>query len=239
MNTFVTVNFNTPLLVTALCSSIYKHHPQCNIVVFDNSTTDPLDDNIIKQFNINYYDNTQNDILPFDDIFKRMRLPIDEKFVQINKLGSAKHTLTIDWLLWNLPYTNIILMDSDTILKKSIDFNDSSKITVGLINKNEMLTYNGRKARILPYCQYFNLSLIRKFHIHYFNPLYMMGFFKERETYDTGAYFYMSCVEQYKHYCVESLDINEYIVHYKAGSWKVRQSVTEWLYINKSLWTRN
>ncbi len=238
MITFVTVNFNTPLLCTALCSSICKNHNDCQIVVFDNSTDKPLEKKIVNHFNIKYYDNTNNAIIDFDTVFKSLNIPIHEKFVKINNLGSAKHTFTIDWLLYHLPYNDIILMDSDTLLKRHIDFDNALSLTAGTVNTKEQSACIDRMPRLLPYCQYFNLVELRRRNLHYFHPGYMMGFLECQQNYDTGVYFYESCVRQYPQYCNTAIDIDDYIVHYKAGSWKVRSSIEEWLYRYKALWMR-
>ena len=238
MITFVTVNFNTPLFIMALCGSLRKCHPQCNIVVLDNSTVSPLSSKLINQFNIQYIDNTSGKILNFDELFYRWNLPIHDKFVQINNLGSAKHTLTIDWLMYNLPYSDIVLMDSDVLLKKPIDFIDDKMITSGTVSYNEINAYPGRKLRFLPYCQYLNLDFIRMNHIHYFHPHYIMGFIESSQVYDTGAYFYQTVHNNFADKCNETIDIDNYIVHYKAGSWKPKESIESWLFKYKHLWTK-
>ena len=220
---FAIVHFNTPMLTTCLLSSLKRVHPDATIVVFDNSDAYPLFKNVIKYFDIRYYDNTTGDILNFDEEIALCGLSIDPVFYEINKLASIKHTLTIDWLLSYLPYNEIVLLDSDILFHKPINFIDHNKITIGQLSEDEVNTRPERKFRILPYCQYFNIELLRKYKMRYFDSHRIIGFNttqkQGRWAYDTGASFFEDVIDQYPNLCDSSIKLNDYIVHYKGGSW--------------------
>jgi len=167
---FVIVHFNTPQVTTCLCSSIRKFHVNDDIIIFDNSTSQPFPTENVKLFNITYLDNTKQTLLNFNQILAQYKL--DKTFAH-NNYGSVKHAITIQYLIDTLS-TEFILMDSDTLLKKSIDFADSRYATIGALSKREHKQKAIRKYRILPYLQYFNTSILHNFHIRYldYNKIY-------------------------------------------------------------------
>ena len=188
MKVAVTVHFNTVELTTCLCGSIRKFHPDCKLVVFDNSTIRPLPEWVRKEFNIEYYDNTHEHIIQFDRSFERAGVSIDSHIRQVNNLASARHALTINWIIDNLPYNEFVLFDSDVLLKRPINFCDSNLLTVGAISYAEHKEKPVRRLRILPYCQFFNAALIRQHHIKYFDPQRIIGFDPQKTCgYDTGT----------------------------------------------------
>jgi len=233
--TFVIVHFNTPELTTCLCSSIRKYHPLDKIIIFDNSNKKPFKNSAL--FNAEYIDNTKEQIIDFNNEFKKTKLKIDDLIVRINNLGSAKHCFTIDYLIKNLKCDEFCLLDSDILLKKKIDFCNNKYITVGELNKKERNEKNVRKYRILPFIQYFNLKEIKKQNINYFDFSRILGFDAEyTRGYDTGASFYED-VKQKKLKIKSNINLDKYMIHFKGGSWnKQKISFQEWLLNNKSLW---
>lgn len=236
MITFVTVNFNTTDLIDCLCCSLRKNHPDCKIVVFDNSNIDGLPERVRKKFSIEYYDNTHGEILNFDEIISKTRMPVNQRVMAQNSLGSCKHCITIEWLLTNLPYDDIVLLDSDILLKRPIDFIDQAKISIGLLNDSERSKNTKRRCRILPFVQYFNLRLIKKLGIRFFDPTRMVGLGSDSDTiYDTGASFYEDAISLNPEYVDTTCNIFEYAKHMNSGSW-AGDNVNNWLYENRNLW---
>lgn len=227
---FIIVHFNTPELTTCLCSSIRKHHPNNEIIIFDNSTNKKFPKDVIELFNITYLDNTKNTILDFNDLLKKFKK--DEKIVKQNNLGSAKHCITIDYLIKNIN-KNFILLDSDVLLKKPIDFINENLITAGLISKEEQKLKKGRQLRIFPFLQYFNVKLIKEHGLNYFNPNEMVGIDQKTLIYDTGASFYKSLCSLNNFN--SNINIFDYIIHLNAGSWSNTVYKT-WLIKYKNLW---
>lgn len=241
---FAIVHYNTPMLTTCLISSIYKIYPTATVIVFDNSDVSPLYSSAIRHYSIRYYDNTHQDIINFADEIKAANLPVDERFARINNLASVKHCCTVDWLLQYLPYDEIILLDSDILLFKPLDFSTRHVITAGQLSEEEVETRDERRYRILPYCQYFNLNLIRRYNLHYFDAKRIIVFLNQekvgRWAYDTGASFYEDVITQYPRLCRTDIDLDKYIVHYKGGSWATNTKTVPydaWLGYYAKLWS--
>ena len=230
---FVIIHFNTPELTTCLCSSIRKFHPNNEIIIFDNSTTRKFPNENVNLFNITYMDNTDNQILNFDYAFRKFKK--DDKIVKQNNLGSAKHCFTVDFLIKILD-KNFILLDSDVLLKKPIDFINESLITVGLNSKCEQNKNKTRKIRFLPYLQYFNVDKIKELNLNYFNPNEICGL-TINSLYDTGASFYKLIKSRFnKNEFNENINIFNYIVHFGAASYQKKEWY-KFLMRNKRLWT--
>lgn len=234
--TFVIIHFNTPELTTCLCSSFRKFHMTDTLVIFDNSDKRPFINSSL--FDTIYIDNTQQQIINFEKEFSKYS--IDSHVWQINKLGSAKHTFTIDWIIQNINDTAICILDSDILIKKKIDFCDESMITAGELNLQEQndrryLQY-GRPPRILPYIQFLNVSKLKKLNIRFFDHNKIMGFNINARPYDTGCSFFETLLKKKQHtYINTNITLRDYMVHYKGGSWS-KTDYKFWLLHYKSLW---
>lgn len=237
---FVIVHFNTPELTTCLLSNVRFMHPTANIFVFDNSNKRPLSVDAIETYHIIYYNNTNEHLLNFYERFAKEHLSIDPLIQKINDLGSAKHALTIDWLIKKLPVNEFVLLDSDVLLLKPIDFCDNTKITIGSDNTAERKEKPVRKARILPYCQYFNTHLVKQHHISYFDSNRILGFDPEHTRgYDTGSSFYEDVLKRSPKLYNIKINLDKYIIHYKGGSWdntRTKQPYNVFLEENIKLW---
>lgn len=214
MITFCIVHYNTPELTTCLCSSIIKNHPDAKIIIFDNSDKIPFTN--IKLFNITYYDNTKEKIIDFNkELLKYPNRDIEDQTKSGCNFGSAKHSMSIDWLCKNVN-ENFILMDSDTLLLKPIDFIDENYICCSDI-------VNVRKGidRIRPMITYINVKKMKENHISFFDGNRMHALCKRNSSifwfYDTGASFYedVKKINLFKRIMAQ-----DYIVHYGKGSWR-------------------
>lgn len=232
INIFI-VHFNTPVLTEALIKSINKFVPNCTIYIFDNSTHSPF---LYMQDNIIYIDNTEGQIINFDDVMSGLQLNTINTGAISNGYGSLKHTLSIQkWI--QMTNENFILLDSDILLKKDItELFDENYLCVGdtRVNPNNI-------ERWAPFCMFFNVAEIKKKKYAYYNPKYMHGIEGPGNIYDTGAYFYMIT----KHDNVKRVAINNYIIHYGAASWKDGQEsiknfkkmpFEKWLDNNRKYW---
>lgn len=238
MKNILIINFNTQKLTEACIRSVNKHTPGCHIFVFDNSDKEPF----VNTFkNVNIIDNTNGQIIDFNKWLEKYPNRIKSNG-KTNNWGSAKHAYTINKCM-ELIRENFVLLDSDILLKKDI----SELFREDLLYVAEtVLQPKSKIRRVLPYICFINNELCSKNDVHYFNDDYMHGLRKtiKSDSYDTGAYFYLAC-EKLKH---EEIKCNDYIEHYKAGSWtpeadKARKtkhiSVDEWLEINRDLWDEN
>lgn len=216
-NIFI-VNFNTTQLTNNAITSIRKFS-DLRIILFDNSNIDYFKcENSLEHITI--IDNTKQKIIDFDSEIKQLdeQFKIPEYIKKLhqrgNNFGSFKHTRTIQWAFDNLNCNNLILFDSDIIVKQ--DFSEIINSQYASIGQIE----NGNKhyKRIFPFIQYINLKLIRERGIKFFDPNRMQDISKFYEGYDTGGSFYEDL-------CLNDLPIlevqyNKYINHIGSGSWK-------------------
>lgn len=183
-----------------------------SIYVFDNSDK-IIFDNI---YNVNVIDNTDSKILNFNKFIEGI------KDTTKNNFGSLKHSLSIDYILKKSNHNNILLLDSDTILLRDIDFIDDNYITISdrkefdykYTNKSGARLY---KRRFLPFIQYFNKKKILENNLDYCDNNRIVGINTCDVLYDTGASFYEDVLK----YKLEFKIINhyKYIKHYGGKSW--------------------
>lgn len=236
----VIVHYNTPLLTECLVKSINLFVEDAKIYIFDNSDKLPF---TAKFDNVTIIDNTKGQIINFDEWLKKY--PNKNKSTEATHcFGSAKHCYSIEKCL-EMFEENFILLDSDILLKKDIsELYDDNILYAG----ETIMQPNSTIKRILPFICYINVKECKKNGVHFFNENYMHGLFhiinnKYADRYDTGAYFHLVASK----YCHKDIKTDEYVVHYKAGSWvnnakKLRshiqtKTIDEWLKYYKKLWS--
>jgi len=204
------VHFNTPLLTECLVKSINKFTPNSKIYIFDNSDKLPF---TYKQNNIIYIDNTNNQIINFEQWLEKY--PNRNKSTEkTNSFGSAKHCYTIQKCI-ELIDDNFILLDSDILLKK--DISDIIDNTCAYSGEIVLQPLTKSIHRILPFICYINVKMLKANNAKYFNDNFMHGLYKSKQSdmYDTGGGFY----EETKNLKHKDIKVEDYIVHYKGGSW--------------------
>lgn len=224
------IHFNTPALTKCLVMSINKYVPNAKIFIFDNSDKSPFV-NIFD--NVTVFDNTKGQIINFEEWLKKYpnrgkagKTPV------LNKWASAKHCYSVEKCI-ELINENFVLLDSDILLKKSInEFFDDRYIFVGTQEKRP-----GLPIRLLPYLCFINVDMMKKNNIHYFDETMMNGLMvtKNGNVYDTGAAFVVNA----KNLPHKSIEIKNYMVHYAGASWQDRSRITtqeNWLKENKKYW---
>lgn len=222
------VNYNTQNLTNACIKSINKHVENARIYVFDNSDIDKFINNFS---NVTVLDNTEGQIINFDKWLEgfpeRKKSPIGSG----NNYASSKHCVSVQKAI-DLIDDNIILMDSDVLIKKDInDLWDESCIYVGEYEHNKW-----HDKRLMPFLCFINVKLCKQYGIKYFDENRIVGLTSEGEKYDTGCSFYVDS-EKYKH---KEVNIFDYIVHFAQGSWKRKNLNTEkWIEMYKNLWCEN
>lgn len=226
------VHFNTPILTECLVKSINKHMKDVQIYIFDNSDKQPYT-YIID--NVTVFDNTKGQIINFDKWLQKYPNR-NQSPGKLNNFGSAKHTYSIQKCI-ELIDDDFILMDSDILIKKPFDeFYDERYIYVG--NTEQW----GKTMRVIPYILYMNVKMMKQKHITFFDDMHMHGLCKTQfsDHYDTGGSFYLATQKIPS----KKIDINDYIEHYKCGSWvdsakgKYDKILTaeQWVYKYKHLW---
>lgn len=219
------VHYNTPYALTCLIKSINLHVNDAYIYVFENSDKELF----VNTFdNVEIFDNSHGQILDYEALLKKYP---NKKCGERNKWASFKHCLAID-KCFELINDNFVLLDSDVLVKK--DFSElyqEDKICVG--------SYEPNKRRIAPYLCFINVKLCKQYNIRYYNENFMhgLGISKQDDLFDTGYYFY-KCLKEHD---IKNIDINDYIIHYKGGSWedskrKVTCTLEEWVNFFKQYW---
>lgn len=234
------VHYNTPKLTECLIKSINKHVSGAEIYIFDNSDKEPF---TAKFDNVTILDNTKGQIIDFEKWLQEYPNRIKSSG-KINGYGSAKHSISIEKCI-EIIDDNFVLLDSDVLIKK--DFSD-------LYNKSYLycaetvVQPSSTIKRILPFICFINVNMCKEKGIHYFNDNYMHGLSntnvnKDADKYDTGAAFYIYG-NKFPH---KDIKTDEYITHYKGGSWEIVHnkkygthiSVDKWLTSNYKLWNNN
>lgn len=221
---FAIIHFNTPELTACLCSSIRKQHDDSNIIIFDNSTSRPFEHKEL--LCDSYIDNTKNQHINFDEEFTKY--PIVDEVNKLNKCGSARHCRTIQWLFDNLQEDEFVLLDSDVLLTRKLDFIDAQFSCVATYE-----VFPHMKNRFLPFVTYFNLKKLKENEINYFDATRMNGLSKLGEPYDTGASFLEDVINKKLPY--KDINYNNYLVHFRNGSWS-NKSYKHWLMQYKQYW---
>ena len=120
------VHYNTPELTEACIWSIRKHGgTNYHVTVFDNSDKRPFTK---KMDGVTVIDNTKGQIIDFERELAKYR---KAKYGKVNNYGSDKHIMSVQ-KLWDILPDGFLLLDSDVLLKQSVDFmfRSGSSLTV-------------------------------------------------------------------------------------------------------------
>lgn len=239
------IHFNTPELTEAAILSLRKQTGmRYNVTVFDNSDRRPFVgcDDIATYGTVRVIDNTKGQIIDFE---KELAKYPDKcwELAKRSNWGSAKHIMSVQ-KLWELLPDGFILMESDILLTKNINFLwDENYAACGKVQ-----WFRGRtqeKDRLLPFLCYLNVPKLTKNGARYFDPtrcwsLSPGGMSNPANWYDTGASVLEDIIKT-KPALVARLyrDLDHYFVHYTGGSWRQNdvENQKAWLEANKLLWT--
>lgn len=232
------VHFNTPELTEACILSLRKHGGEnYQVYVFDNSDSRPF---TAKMDKVTVIDNTKGQVVNFDDFLAQY--PNRNGSAAINKWGSDIHMISVQ-KLWELLPDGFLLLDSDILIKASVDFMFwEGQLAVGHVQEPQPgnLCHIGRLAPML--C-YINVPLCQKFGIRYFDParswMLYPNFSDKRNWFDTGASFLADIRAKRNVARGKRIDIRPLMEHYKNGSWGERASLSAqkaWLEEHADLW---
>lgn len=223
----VIVNYNTPELTTAAIKSLQKNTPDCKITVFDNSDKAPFKP--MKGVTVLYNDRGQ--MVDFNSVLDKY----PKKGKTANDFGSAKHTMSVDFVMKMVP-EGFVLMDSDVLVKKDIScFFDEKFAYVGEEREFDNKENYGKKPRLLPYLCFINTRRCSKAGVGYFDGerCWKLKAGKNAKDYDTGASFLEDC--KAKELPGKEIKLEEYIVHLGHGSFGDKDA-SAWLEENKALY---
>ena len=240
------VHYNTPELTEAAIKSLRKvSGMRYEVTVFDNSDKRPFPTTEVdgtEQKGVRVIDNTKGQVIDFEKELAKY----PEKCWDLawrSNYGSAKHIMSVQ-KLWEMLPDGFILMESDILLTRNIDFLWNEQYAAC----GKVQWFRGRtreKDRLLPFLCYLNVPKLVENGARYFDParcwsLSPGGMANPANWYDTGASLLEDIIKT-KPELVARLyrDLDHYYIHYTGGSW--RQSDVEnqkaWLEANKALWT--
>ena len=234
------IHFNTPELTEAGILSLRKQTGmRYDVTVFDNSDRRPF---TAKMDGVTIVDNTKGQLIDFEKELAKFPDKCWELAHKSN-YGSAKHIMSVQ-KLWELLPDGFILMESDILLTKNINFLwDEEYAACG-----KAQWFRGRtkeKDRLLPFLCYLNVPKLTANGARYFDParcwsLSPGGMANPANWYDTGASLLEDIIKT-KPELVARLyrDLDHYFVHYTGGSWRQNdvENQKAWLEANKPLWT--
>ena len=234
------IHFNTPELTEAAILSLRKQTGmRYDVTVFDNSDRRPF---TAKMDGVTVIDNTKGQVIDFEKELAKYPDKCWELAWRSN-YGSAKHIMSVQ-KLWELLPGGFILMESDILLTKNINFLwDENFAACG-----KAQWFRGRtkeKDRLLPFLCYLNVPKLTANGARYFDParcwaLSPGGMVNPANWYDTGASLLEDIIKT-KPALVARLyrDLDHYYVHYTGGSWRQNDVANQkaWLEANKPLWT--
>lgn len=209
---FSVIHYNTPKLTSALVDSIFKLHPDAEIIVFDNSDSRPI--SCDKWHGVRYFDNTEGGIINFHDELAKFPRRNEAMEIRVGtSFGSAKHSMSVQWIMNNIgrPF---VLIDSDALLKKAVDFDDDRFAVAADIEIGEF------KIRALPLIMYLNVPRLKDLYIDFFDPRRMIALSDDR--YDTGASLFED-IHQVPN-GLNRISFASYIFHYGSASWPINNT---------------
>ena len=204
------VHFNTPELTRAAIQSLWKHTPDCSVVVFDNSDRRPFGE----MENVRVIDNTKGQVIDFDEFLSRFPDKSDTE----NNWGSAKHCYTIQ-KLWEYLPGGFVLADSDVLFKKDISpLFDKSVAYGGTVYVDERRA-NKKVPRLYPFLCWINVPMCKRAGVSYFDPVrnwHLTASQNPYDWYDTGASFLEDCRKL--KLPGDEYNISNYIIHLGRAS---------------------
>lgn len=204
-------NYNTTQLTNACIASVQKQVGEnIQIVVLDNSNRQKfeLDQRICSSTNVKIIDNTTGKFIDFAKVVREFGKTFDETH------GSLRHAYSIQFLINTTTTQKLVLLDSDVILRKNFaDLVAQEAISCFDIGKRK-----NYQPRALPFIQVFDLPLLKKHRIHYFDPQRIRGGLNQRNSplYDTGASF-LEDVQKSNVQC-SHFDFTDYAIHLRSAS---------------------
>ena len=223
--TIAICNFNTTELTNNCIQSIQLNCKNFlyKFVILDNSNKTSF--SLASDFNydtkIEIINNTTGKYVNFNQVLQKCPFKLMKN--NANNYGSLKHAASIQFLL-NICTTKILLLfDSDTILHKDIDFIDMQYASIADLEENGKNGRNGKLytsfTRFMPFIQFFNIDMIQKKKIRYFDYARMHGVLAPNRGnyYDTGASFYADLVKNNLQF--KRINYKDYIKHLDHGSW--------------------
>ena len=249
----VIINFNTPELTEAAILSLRKHGGEdYAVTVFDNSADIdfPAIDGMPRRVSkarpfkkrmkgVKRIDNTKWQIIDFQAELSKYP-DKNPRHSICNDWGSMKHIWTVQ-KLWELFPDGFVLMESDILLKQSIEgFFRPEYSIVAYVQQHQPGNKFGI-GRVLPMLCWMNVPMLTKEGARYFDPERSWMLWPEeddrRNWYDTGACLLDDIMRMRPRLKGLHVDIRDFVEHYGSGSWqKTAEARDLWLNQHAALW---
>lgn len=201
------VHYNTPEVTAAVIKSVWKHTPDCEITVFDNSDKRPF----VPMDGVSVIDNTKKQLCDFDKWIAEYPMARPT----VCNWGSEKHMWSIEYLYQHSD-EGFVLLDSDALVRQDIScFFDESVAWVGQWEDRPSSWNHAR--RLMPYCLWINVPMCKEKEITFMSEgrIFMVSH-NGSPWYDTGASFYEDCNKA--KLPGKEVVISKYIEHFVGGS---------------------
>lgn len=233
------VHYNTPELTEAAILSLRKHGGEgYRVFVFDNSDERPFRK---RMRGVKVFDNTRGQLLDFDFELGKYEFK-DPKYGCAAGCwyGSDKHMMSVQ-KLWELVPGGFVLMDSDILVKDSIEWMFmEDQCCVGYISTK---SYGGH-PRLAPMLLWINVPMCVAGGARFFDPDRAWALHQghdKRNFWDTGAAF-LDDIKRLKPMChgkaITRAQLFGMMEHYGSGSWKKNdiKEQAKWLSEHRELW---
>jgi hypothetical protein len=233
------VHYNTPELTEATILSLRKHGGEnYKVFIFDNSDERPWKK---RMKGVKKFDNTKGQIVDFDKELAKYPHKISRHGVNGKCVyGSDKHMMSIQALFDLIP-EGFLLMDSDILLKKEVDFMfQENQCVVGHIQEWVKSGNPYKIDRLVPMLCYINVPMCKSCGIQYWDGKrsWMLNGQTRGSWYDTGASFLEDVRSHRNGAHGKRIDIRPLMEHLKSGSWRNGdiKVQAEWLKKFEDLW---
>lgn len=191
--TLISCSYNTPHVTTNMLKSFINFHPECDILICENSTDEKT-----------------------ADFLKKSDIP----FIR-NKSGL--HGPSVDLLFKKITTKYALLVDTDVIFLKNHDdiFQQVCDMNISLMGDIEG-DRGGKRIhkRVHPWHCFINIEEINKNKINFYDSERMLK--KESVIYDVGSSFFEDCKKN-KLRIADFKGGNVYYKHYEGMSWRVNK----------------
>lgn len=249
--TVAIINFNTPELTEAAILSLRKHGGVgYKVVVFDNSADIdfPADEGLParkakarpftkKMKGVQVINNRKGQVIDFQKMLAEYP-DRNQRHAIVNDWGSMKHIWTVQ-KLWELLPDGFVLMESDILLKRSIDEFFREEYSVVGYHQHQQPGNKFGIGRMLPMLCWMNVPMLTSEGARYFDPdrswMLHPGEDDKRNWYDTGACLLDDILTMRPRLKGLHVDIRNYVVHFGSGSWHGKDAKA-WLEQHADLW---